>query len=274
MLYIKEPLLKKWLFFCEYYLYFENLIYRYYLYNYSNFVSFISFMKYILTILILFVSLCLKAQDCTYSFPFIKGSGMEMLQYNKNNKVIGKVFYTIDSVYEIRTIKYAIISSRTYNLKNKELSNYSYTINCCKSNLTISSLSLFDPSEFDSYEEYDTTIYEASYNITSNMNVDTLLSDASFNFTAFQLQNSVFEFKMDCRKRKVVSKEIISTAIGDFECFKIESNIIIVGKSLINKYTIKSKIEDYYTKGIGLIKRNLYDDNDKLINVYLLNKVY
>lgn len=231
-------------------------------------------MKHLLIIVIFLYSFCLKAQDCLYSIAFTEGSGMEMLQYNKNNKVIARHIYTVDSVYEIKTIKYAIISNKTFNIKNKVLSNYSYTISCNKNNLTISSLSLFEPSEFESYEDYDTSIYDMPYTIPANINVDTVLSDASYSFTAYQLQNAVFEFNMDCRNMKVIAKETITTPIGDFECFKIESYIVIEGKSMMNSYTIKSRIEDYYSKGIGLVKRNVFDDNNKLQNTYLLNKVF
>lgn len=71
------------------------------------------------------------------------------------------------------------------------------------------------------------------------------------------------------KNRKVEAKESVTTPAGNYDCFKVSFTTTSEGG--IGSGTIKTLI--WYAKGIGMVKSENYDKNNKLMSRQVLTKV-
>lgn len=228
-------------------------------------------MKKIFITGLLVLSVTLVYSQCENGyFPFREGVKMEMTSYNKKDKEIGKSSNEILSVEDSK----AQVKSMIYDKKGELITEGTFEV-LCENNMIKMDFKNFVPDEMmDQYENMEVTVEGDYINIPSDLEVGQELNDGSGKMTIDMSGGSGLNMKnvinMTFRDRKVTAKENITTPAGTFDTYKVEQVMVTEMEIMGMSRSTEISSSTWYSKGIGAIKTENYDEKGNLTSYTLL----
>jgi hypothetical protein len=216
--------------------------------------------NYILTSLLSLGFLIVNAQECGLFFPFEKGKIWVMEEYNAKGKLQGK---SRQEVLESRTEGGAVVATIKMNHtddKGKNEMTSEYEVSCDGGIFKMAITAMVPAESMEGFKTMDMTMDAKDLEMPTSLEVGLALPDGSLTIKGGMNGMTMMTMTVDITNRKVESKEIITTAAGTFECFKIsETSTIKMG--FVNK---TSSSVQYFAPKYGVVKSEYYDKNGKL----------
>ncbi len=232
------------------------------------------------TILLTFfglLSINFQAQHCDIYFPLLANKGVQYQSFNNKHKLIGIQDLIVQSVLQLPTHTEAIVLNTFYDNKNNITKEMELLVKCKNNEIWLDPQSVLDQSMFDGFnnmQNMEVTITPIEIVFPSSLYVGMQLPEASLviNVSASGVQSMKTTFTV--KNRKVESIETINTPIGSFECFKITSEIESVSQIMGFTRSMTAYSIDYWTKGLGTVKSESYNNKNRLESYMLINKIY
>jgi hypothetical protein len=212
--------------------------------------------KIIVLIGLFFISFSSYSQsNCKAYYPFKEGTKFEITNYNKKGKKEGVVKYHVSHIEDnVATIEAAI-----FDAKNKEVTTMNYNVMCDGNKISIDFKSLMNPDLFKQYQDMDMEITGTNIELPNNLQVGQTLNDANMNMS-INMGGITMNMSVNMLNRIVDKKESITTPAGTFDCFALSyDNEMNMGMKM------KFKIKEWIAEGVGMIRSESYNKNDKLM---------
>lgn len=212
-------------------------------------------------------------QDCSTYFPFEEGKTWEMSNYNKKGKLEGTSLNTVTKVSEVSEGTKASVSIKMADAKKKdEEVELVYDMTCAGDKVMVS-MNMFLPAEqmeqMNAYEDMEVTMDMEDMTFPNDLSVGQELKDCSMTMEVSASGIKVMSSTTKITDRKVLDKLIVTTAAGDFECFKITQTTEVSAGFISREYTSIS----YISKGVGVVKSESYDKKGNLDSYSELSKI-
>lgn len=211
--------------------------------------------KLVFFLLTLTLMISVQAQECTAYFPMNEGAEFEMTQYNKKGKPTGSQKHSVVRKEENASSSQVEIKSIAYDKKGKETLQSTYIAKCEGDRFLIQMSSIVPAGMQEQYQMNTTAEIDGDFlELPSTMSVgqelpkgDTRISIGPLTMT-FTVEN-----------RKVTAHEDVTTPAGTFDCYKIESEVLMnMG------FKIRAKSADWYAKEVGVVRSESYSTNGNM----------
>jgi len=209
-------------------------------------------MKKIFLALLLFVSLTSFSQNCDGFYYLQKNKVVEMTLTNKKGKETGKNVYTISDVNKSGATVSSTINSELFDTKGKSIAKGTNHMKCT-GGIMMMDIKTFIPSAQQEQMGTGEGGGEAFIEYPANMKEGDALKDASFSMDFKSAAGIGGHISLDMTKRKVESKETITTPAGTWDCYKITYHSKMVFKIGIG-IPMNSDITEWYAPGFGTVK--------------------
>ncbi len=195
-------------------------------------------------------------------FPTKEGSVMTYKSFDKKGKETGMTRYTIKNVKVINKDIDITYMVESLDAKEAIVYNDEITIHQKGDVLYMDMSSFVNKAGFQQNGEIpaEIEITGNSMEIPVNAQPGTSLPDAS---TSMSLKMGFINMKMaaDVTNRKVEAIEDLTVTAGTFKCLRFSSDV----SSTVMGMNVKSRTVQWYTRGIGMVKTESYDKNDKIM---------
>lgn len=199
------------------------------------------------------------AQDCARYFPMKKGALMEMTNYDKKGKVLGKTISKVLDVQDLPAGKEIVIESNMVDDKENELYGGEYKFKCENGKFYVDFQTKLGSAEMMRLANMEMDFEGDMIEFPSTLSVGQNLPDASMTMKMATSGVNLLSMSADISNRKVEAKENITTPAGTFDCFKISYDIEV-------RFGLKSNssVTEWYADGVGVVKSESYDKKGKL----------
>ncbi len=186
---------------------------------------------------------------------------LEYIVYDKRGKQTARMTNKVILTEETRKgVVYHIESTLIGENTPLDPQIQTYTLRCRKDTLFLSMKCMLAPGTLESYRNMQMEISGDELPFPGKLQEDAQLPNASMQVNISSGGMRVVHIKATTTERKVSKKEKITTAAGEFDCFKItETTEVKVGF-----ITTKTKTESWYASGVGLVKQESYDKKGRL----------
>lgn len=198
--------------------------------------------------------------QCEGYFPLNEGTLFEFAHYNGKGKLVSTNLNRIDfaakndeGIFEIQ------VESTVLDDKKEEVSKGNYTVKCVGDEIILDMNALLNPAVANMPVDVEASISGTGVALPHNLAVGQKLSDADM---TIQIGNNGLSFMTMSfleTNRMVETKESVTTPAGNFECFVVSYDLDV--KTILSK---KMKVKEWFAKGFGLIKSEVYDKKGKL----------
>lgn len=208
------------------------------------------------------------AQDLCQSLVLFKeGTETEYTMYDAKNKITGKQVNQLVSVSENQGEITSLVRSKWFDPKNKLVNEIDLTFTCKDNTLYIDLSNQLNPqilAGFQSGMELEVSGVPAAY--PHHMKVGDKLEDADVHVNLLLGGSSFMKIYIKQNNQKVTARESISTAAGEFDCWRIEgdSEVKAIFKS---KFTT---VQHFNTK-VGIVKSVNIDNKGKVSSTMVLS---
>ncbi len=230
--------------------------------------------KFMLINLILFFTVTLSAQDCSFYIPFEEGKGFRYENYNKRDKLQGINDIEIVSVDKVTHGTEALVAAKAYDRKEKLLFEGDYGIVCTGNELLIDMQSLLNPAMMEGFSGMEVNISSMDIVIPDNPKIGDKLPDSEMEVMVSTGNMTISEMVISMKNRVVESRETITTPAGTFDCIKITYENHLDTKAMGISRNMVTKVAEYYAPEIGNVKSEFFDEKGNLDGYNVLVKIY
>lgn len=217
----------------------------------------------LVAVMLSFVSV-ISAQDCTFYFPVKKGTITEVKNYNGKDKLTGSVkSKVIDQSAD--KVKF---SSEVFDEKGKSLSTGEFEVQCKNGEYVMDMNSFLKGVDKNAYKDMDVKIEATELTIPAKLAVGQKLNDGQITMKVSNQFMTIMNMTVKILNRQVVSFEDITTPAGTFKCAKItyDMEAKIMG-------TTRSKVTEWLSEKVGVVRSELYDQKGKLSSYSVLASI-
>ncbi|WP_298542342.1 hypothetical protein [uncultured Aquimarina sp.] len=216
------------------------------------------------------ISISYAQNNCSQFYPSKEGTTITMHHFNHKNKLTSKTSYEvldIDSSGSDSKITMSMYLSDAK--KQKKITEAQFTVTCNGGITTLDPESIISPSLFNQYKNMEYSIEGKGIDIPNTLSVGQELPDGQ---VAMSIDAGVMSIDMtvELKKRKVASKEIITTSAGSFNCYLI-TYINETNMSMGMKQT--SYVKQWIAKDVGLVQQETTKSNGKLLSRSVLARL-
>jgi len=208
-----------------------------------------------------------EAQDCKLFFPDNIGTLREMTNYDKKDRVTGRVHQTISN----KNVSGGNISMDVvtviYDDKDEELNRSKVTVGCENGVFKID-MSDYLGEMLEAYQEMDVEMKGDNLQFPPDISVGDQLPEGTINIKVSNSGITMVNMDVTIKNRKVERKEKITTPAGSFDCFKISYDT----EAKTNFLTVNTSGVEWIAEGVGVIKIENYNKKGKLSSYSLLTK--
>lgn len=217
-------------------------------------------MKHLLFLtLIMFCTVTIKAQN-TF-FPTKEGTVLIYKSFDKKDKLLSEVKYTIKKVNISGNDLDITYHCESLDNKEKLVFEEDITIHQSGDMLYLDMGNFINKAVFQQDGEIPAEVEVKGNNMQIPLNPQPgqSLPDAGIEMS-MKMGFVNMRVAAEITNRKVESIEDVTTAAGNFNCYKFMGNINSVALGI----KVKASSAEWYAKGIGTIKTESYDKNGKL----------
>lgn len=219
-------------------------------------------MKLQALITTLFSSFCLiavQAQDCSTFYQFTANAEYEYGLYDQKDKAQGRQIIRITDVTGTGSALTAKVQSKLIPEKeNQETFEATSEVTCQDGNLKMD-ISMNMSQMTSQFSQMEVDMEGDPLMIPADLSVGQTLPDATTRIKTGMNGMNLMTVTLSVTDRKVEGMETITTPAGTFECYKITQTTSV--KTILAK---SFTTEEFYAKGVGLVRSNTYKKNGKL----------
>ncbi len=219
-------------------------------------------------------SVALLAQDCDFYIPLEEGKGFKYQNFNHRDREDGSQEMIIKSVILHDDHTEAIIETRYYNRRDRLQHEGEYSIRCKGNEMVLDIQSMLDPDLMEGFEGMEVSFTTTDLTIPNNVSVGDQLPDGIMEIKVSAGGMTMTEMDFTTRNRKVQAMEEITTPAGTFECYKITYENFIDTQAMGFSRKSTSLGVEYYAPGVGMVRSELYDENENLESYTVLSEIY
>ena len=221
----------------------------------------------ILTGVILFSSVLLFAQDCTFYYPKTQGTQLEFKNFDKKDKLTGSSIQTVKEFSETGNSTSALIEVQSFDKKGEDLGKTEFSVQCEKGIYSVDMKSFMNSQTMEAYEEMEVSVKSNNLEIPANLNVGDDLGDGKLEISVYSEGIRIMGMTTDITKRKVEAKEEIITEAGTFDCYKITYTLTV--KTM---FSVRMEAAEWIAEDVGTVKSETYS-NGKTMGYTLLTGI-
>lgn len=229
-------------------------------------------MKFILLLIIPFISVVNLAQDCSKFFPFSEGKTWEMSSYNKKGKLENTSINSVTSVTTVDGGTKASVSIKMKDVKEKDEVEMTYDMTCVGDIVSVS-MNMFLPAEqmeqMQGFEDMEVKMDMEDMDFPNDLSVGQDLKDCSMSMEVSTNGMKIMSSSTNIKDRKVLEKITITTAAGDFECYKITQTTAVSAGFISREF----KSVSYISEGVGVVRSESFDKKGNLESYSELSKI-
>ncbi len=222
----------------------------------------------VLTVFIFFAAF-IYAQDCSFYYPYKKGTLNEIKSFDKKGKHLStNTTQVIENKQEngITTVK---ISSVYKAAKGDEEYQSEHSYVCEGDKFYFDMSSYLDNKTLASQGDMEINVEADKVGIPSNLEVGQTLDGGKVTATITNQGMKIMEMRVELSNRKVEAIETIETEAGSFECYKINQDII----TKVGFMKMNTSSTEWLSKEVGVVKSESYNKNGKLMASTELTKL-
>jgi len=215
------------------------------------------------------------AQECTGYYLLTNDAEYELLNYDRKDKLTGRVHYKVTSVNSSPTKTEATIHSKIYDNKGKLTTEGDYTVSCQNGSILIDMKSMVNPDMLQAYKNMEVKMQGDQMDYPSSLETGQQLKDGTFTIDVMDKDSGqpLSSIVMNITGRKVGDKESINVPAGAYSAFKINQDMEMRTKAMgMNMPATRIQTVEYFVPGVGMVRSESYR-NGKLLSYSVLNKV-
>lgn len=228
-------------------------------------------MKFIFLALSLVFSLTfftLQGQDCKIYFPDEVGTEIETVSYNPKDKLTGTTRQIIeDKQVDGDNISINIAHS-SFDKKGELIMDGTYQVRCEDGVFYLDMRNMLDEASLSAYENMEVEVNSNDMAFPSDMQAGQSLPDANIAVKISSGGASIMTVRVNVTNRVVEAIEMVSTPSGEYECYKISSDI--ESQMMIK---VKAKSIQWITEDYGVIRTESYNKSGKLQGYSVMTKI-
>jgi len=225
-------------------------------------------MKKLSTILfLLFLNMTCFAQNCNEYFSFTKGMKIEMVSYDKKDKLAATIKYEIVDYKPAGSGMTLVMSTATYDAKGALLAKGDAS-GKCENGVYYADVRNISSDMIPKAADVQVDITGEQLTYPTGLKVGDKLKDATINVASSMGSMKLMSMAVNIVNREVAAMETVETPAGKFDCLKITYtlNMKFMGNRTMNGV-------EYLAKGIGVVKSENYDSKGKKQSSMILNKL-
>ncbi|PWL40477.1 hypothetical protein DKG77_06615 [Flagellimonas aquimarina] len=207
--------------------------------------------------------------ECSKYYPLEDGASFQYTSYNGKGKLQGKTDYTVTNVSDSEGKTSATMQMKYQDHKGKEVMSSEYGFTCEGDVVKIDFQSLMNQQMMQQFAAVEIDVTGTDIELPNNLTVGQELADANVNIAA-DMGGMTMNMNVETINRKVEKKEMVSSPVGEFDCYVIYSENKTKMAMMGNK-TFPSRI--WLAEGIGMVKQESYNQKGKLTNSMVLTKL-
>lgn len=224
--------------------------------------------NFLIIVLAIFLSVPAIAQDCKLYFPENIGTVREMTNYDKKDKVTGRVVQTIlDKNVSGQNLSLSV-ETVIYDEKDNEFSRSNIEVGCENGIFKID-MSDYLSEMLEAYQTMEVELEGDNLQFPGSISVGDELPDGSMNIKVNNSGITMVNMDVIIKNRKVLAKEKITTDAGTFDCYKISYETDAKTRMM----TITTQGMEWIAEGVGVIRSESYNKRGKLTGYSLLTKL-
>ncbi len=205
--------------------------------------------------------LVVQSQDCTYYFPVKQGTSLEMKTYDAKDKVTG----TIKQVVIGKTENSVKFNSEFLDKSGKSVSKGDYEVKCQNGEFVVDMGSFIRNMDMSGYKDMNVKVETDDMSIPANPQPGQQLKNGEVRMKVSNEVMTLLNMTIKITNRKVEGFEDITTPAGTFKCLKITYDI-----ETKMMFTSRSKVTEWISQKVGLVKSEAYSEKNKLLSYTLL----
>ncbi|SEK73414.1 hypothetical protein SAMN04487910_0976 [Aquimarina amphilecti] len=221
--------------------------------------------------LIVLITITINAQNnCSQFYPSKEGTKITIQHFNKKNKLTSETNYEVLEVNSSGSdSKIKMNMSVNDSKKQKIIAETQFTAICNGGTTTLDPESIISPGLFKQYKDMEYSIEGIGIDIPNSISVGQQLPDGQVTMSVDAGIMSI-DMTVDLKKRKVESKERVTTSAGSFDCYVItyinETNMSMGMKQIFH-------VKQWVSKGVGLVQQETTKANGKLLSKSVLSRI-
>jgi hypothetical protein len=217
----------------------------------------------------------LRAQDCAGYYLLNNNAEYELINYDKKDKLTGRVHYKVTSVNSSPTKTEATIHSKIFDEKGRLTTEGDYTVSCHDGSVMIDMRSMVNPDMLSAYQNMEVKMQGDQIDYPTTLAAGQKLKDGTITIDVLDKQSgqALTTMVMTITGRTVGDKESINVPAGAYNAFKINQDMEMQTKAMGMKMpSTRIQTIEYFVPGVGLVRSESYR-NGKLLSYSVLNKM-
>lgn len=226
-------------------------------------------MKRIFILFLALIPYLAIGQDCSFYFPYEKGTTTETKSFDKKGIHIGTNTLTVldyATAGGVTTIK----TSSTYKPVaggDEYTSEYVYT--CEGGQFYVDMKGYLDNGSMTAYKDMQIEVEADKLAIPADLKAGQTLEGGKVIAKITNNGMKVMEMNVEVKDRKVEAIETIKTEAGSFECYKITQNI----SSKMGFVKVEASSIEWLSKEVGIVKSESYSKKGKIQGYSEISKI-
>ncbi|MBB6609421.1 hypothetical protein H7F15_00075 [Pontibacter sp. Tf4] len=215
------------------------------------------------------------AQDCAGYYLLTNNAEYELLNYDRKDRLTGRVRYKVTSVNSSPSKTEATIHSRVFDEKGNLTTEGDYTVSCQNGSMFIDMRSMVNPDMLSAYKNMEVKMQGDQMDYPSDLASGQKLKDGSFTVDVLDKESGqpISSIVLHVTGRTVGEKENINVPAGAYNAFKINQDMEMRTKAMgMNMPASHIQTVEYFVPGVGLVRSESYR-NGKLLSYSVLSKV-
>jgi hypothetical protein len=224
--------------------------------------------KFLLVLTAIFCSLLVKAQDCDFYYPEMKGVELIYKNFDKKSKLTGTSAQQVTEYSKTANGATAIILVKTTDDKGKNPSESELHVKCEGGIFYFDMDGYLNQQSMKGMEGMEIKIEHDNLQMPSNLKVGDKLKDGWVKMTIGANGMIIMTMEVTVTNRVVEKEESLTTEAGTFNCIKMSQTVI----SKV-PMKIETKSSQWLTKGTGIIKTESYASDGSILSSTVLSQI-
>jgi len=223
-------------------------------------------MRTLLILAFFLVAAGAKAQDCTPFYSMREGTSASYEYYDAKDKKTSSSSILIKEVNKTGEKIEAVVAMTMKDKTNQEMFQGITRMTCKNDTLFMDVGSLLNPAMAQSAGNMEISMSGDGMTIPGKLAAGMRLPDSHNEFKMGLNGMTIMTITIDITEHRVEAEEKVTTPAGTFDCFKVS----YLSNSKISLIKASTKSVQWYARGVGVVKTEVYDKKGALESRMLL----